>query len=248
MNIAIIGYGSMGQAVARVAKNRGHEIVSIIDRNHPDATHNELNTQSIAQADVLIDFSSHEIVLDNIKIASSAGVNMVEGVTGWYDEINQVRELVEQTDIGFLWSGNFSIGVNLYLKIVQKAAELFNAYSEYDVWGNELHHNGKVDSPSGTTKLLEDILLTQLDRKTKVVEDKLERRIEPEEIHFSSTRGGVVNFEHTVCFGSVADTITLKHSARNRDGYALGAVLVAEWIEGKKGFFGMEDFLDTNLN
>ena len=149
----------------------------------------------------------------------------------------------EGNSIGFLYSSNFSIGVNLYFKMVEAAAKLVNKFDEYDVWGHEIHHCNKVDSPSGTAKTLEKILLESIQRKTSVVEDKLDRRRGPSEIHFSSVRGGLVNFGHTIGFDSAADRILITHEARCRDGYALGAVKAAEWLVGKKGFLGMEDFL-----
>jgi 4-hydroxy-tetrahydrodipicolinate reductase len=182
-------------------------------------------------------------VLSTLDLLLPTGIPLVMGTTGWYEHLNTVREKVLTSGGTLLWSSNFSIGVNLYFKLVQRAAELMNHFDEYDVWGTELHHKNKADSPSGTAKTLEHILLEKLDRKTAVIEDRLNRRIEPHEIHFSSTRGGPVNFSHTIGFDSEADTVTLTHSARNRDGYVLGALQAAEWLQGKKGFFGMEDFI-----
>lgn len=246
MNISVIGFGGMGKNVVSIAKERGHNIVSIIDQSVSEATHTQVTAEAIGNADVVIDFSSREAVLQNIELVGSLGINMIEGTTGWYDEMETVKNIVGKYSTGFLWSGNFSVGVNLYLKVVEYASHLFNNYPEYDIWGHEIHHAGKADSPSGTAKLLENILLDNLDRKTSVVEDKLDRKINSNEIHFSSTRGGQVNFAHTIAFDSAADTITLGHSARNRDGYALGAVLAAEWIQNKKGFYSMKDFLNIN--
>lgn len=213
-------------------------------------------------AEVTIDFSLGDAVFENLQLCSEAGVNLVVGTTGWQGRVEEVRELVEgrggnakagnsnsenakeiQSEIGFLWSSNFSIGVNLYLKIVEEAAKMIDKFDEYDVWGHEIHHYNKADSPSGTAKSLEKILLENIERKTAVVEEKLDRRREPHEIHFSSVRGGLVNFGHTIGFDSAADTITVSHAARSRDGYALGAVKAAEWLAGKKGYFEMGDFL-----
>lgn len=243
MKIALIGYGAMGQRVRAISEERGHEIVSIIDTSSPDATAQDINTNSLNSADVAIDFSSPKSALDNIQKTTEAGVNMVVGTTGWYDQLDRAREIVEQSNIGLLWSSNFSIGVNVYYKIMESAAKLINQFDEYDMWGHEIHHHNKADSPSGTAKTLEKILLDNIERKTAVVEEKLDRKIEPNEIHFSSTRGGPVNFSHTIGFDSAADTISITHTARNRDGYVLGAIKAAEWLDGKKGFYGMEDFL-----
>lgn len=223
----------------------------------------KLGAKLLKGIDVVIDFSEAEAVIENVKICNSAGVNLVVGTTGWYERMEEVKRIVLensidgssgnlsgavtqieiQSAIGFLWSSNFSIGVNLYFKIVQEAARLMNSFDEYDIWGHEIHHCNKADSPSGTAKTLEKILLKNIQRKTAVVEDKLDRRREPNEIHFSSVRGGLVNFGHTIGFDSPADRILITHEARCRDGYALGAVKAAEWLVGKKGFFGMEDFL-----
>lgn len=250
MKIALIGYGGMGKVVERISKERGHEVVVVVDpRAYAEgmATHNELSVEALSGADVAIDFSHAESLLKNLQICKDAGVNLVEGTTGWYEKIDEVKELLSDNSIGFLWSSNFSIGVNLYFKIVEAAAKMINKFEEYDVWGHEIHHYNKADSPSGTAKTLEKILLGSIDRKDSVVEDKLDRRREDNEIHFSSVRGGLVNFGHTIGFDSAADRILITHEARCRDGYALGAVKAAEWLKGKKGFFGMEDFLNFEL-
>ena len=233
----------MGRAAHKVALERGHDVPVIIDPGAEEATCKNLSVETLKGAvDVAIDFSRGDAVLENARICAEAGVNLVVGTTGWYEKMEEVRKIVANK-IGFLYSSNFSIGVNLYFKIVEEAARLVNAFDEYDVWGHEIHHYNKADSPSGTAKTLEKILLKNIKRKTAVVEDKLDRRREMNEIHFSSVRGGLVNFGHTVGFDSPADRILITHEARCRDGYALGAVKAAEWLVGKKGFFGMEDFL-----
>lgn len=253
MKIALIGYGGMGKTVRRIAEERGHEVSVIIDPHAEDATARGVTTDALARIDVAIDFSLADAVISNVRICMEAGVNVVMGTTGWYDKIEEVRRMIEGEGeeekeilpaVGFLWSSNFSIGVNLYFKIIDEAARLMNSFDEYDVWGHEIHHYNKADSPSGTAKTLSKILLERLDRKTAVVDEKLNRRREQGEIHFSSVRGGAVNFAHTIGFDSAADRILITHEARNRDGYALGAVKAAEWLAGKRGFFGMEDFLN----
>ena len=228
----------MGKEIEQVAKSRGHNIVQIIDEK---GGLEEVNPQYI---DVAIEVTTPSAVLDNIRLLSEKGINTVVGTTGWYDQLPEVKDIVNKSDIGFLWSSNFSIGVNLYFRMVEAASKLINKAEEYDVWAHEIHHHNKTDSPSGTAKTLEDILLRNIDRKTAVVEEKLDRRIEPHELHFSSTRGGPVNFAHTIGFDSEADCIKLEHAARNRGGYVLGAVKCAEWLNGKKGYYEMEDFLE----
>jgi len=232
MKIGLIGLGSMGKAAERVAAERGHEAFGFERGDKP----------VLEGLDVVIDFSLGEAVEDNVRACAEAGVPVVIGSTGWYDRMDVVREL--GAGIGVLWSANFLIGVNMYFKIVEEAAKLIDRFEEYDVWGSEIHHYNKADSPSGTAKKLEKILLDNVARKTKVVEDRLERKIEPAELHFASVRAGAVNFGHTIGFDSAADRITITHEARCRDGYALGAVKAAEWLVGQPvGFYGMEEFL-----
>lgn len=244
MNIAIIGFGSMGKKIKEVAENLGHNISIIIDPLSIDANYKNILEADLSNTDIVIDFSSKDAVLENIKACINANKNLVIGTTGWYENLKEVEKITQQNEIGIFWSANFSIGVNMYYKIIEEAANLVNKYNEYDIWGTELHHNNKTDSPSGTAKEIAKILLEKVDRKTEVVYDKLDRKIKPNEIHFSSTRGGAVNFSHTVGFDGASDTITIIHSARDRGGYALGAIKVAEWMNGKKGFYNMEDFLD----
>ncbi len=242
MNIALVGFGGMGRALSDAATKRGHTIAAIIDKSAPEATAKALSVEAISGADIVIDFSSPEQVTDVAGTCIKAGVPLVIGTTGWYDRVPEVQKLVG-SQIGCMWSSNFSVGVHMYFRIIAEAARLANKFEEYDVWGHEIHHTGKADSPSGTAKSLEKILLDAISRKKTVVEDKLDRKRADTEIHFSSVRGGLVNFGHTVGFDSPADRILITHEARNRDGYALGAVKAAEWLRNKKGFFGMEDYL-----
>jgi 4-hydroxy-tetrahydrodipicolinate reductase len=165
--------------------------------------------------------------------------------TGWYDQIDVVKAMVKKSGRRFMFSSNYSIGVNVYFKIIEAASKLINKAEEYDVWATEIHHKNKVDSPSGTAKTLEDILLKNIDRKTTVVEDALQRKIADHELHFSSTRGGLINFGHTIAFDSAADYIKIEHTARSRDGYALGAVKCAEWLSQQTpDFYTMDDYLN----
>jgi 4-hydroxy-tetrahydrodipicolinate reductase len=137
----------------------------------------------------------------------------------------------------------------LYFRIIEQAAKLINQADEYDVWGHEIHHKNKIDSPSGTAKTLEEILIKNIVHKTSIVEEKLDRKIKDNEIHFSSTRGGLSNFAHTIGFDSEADCIEIKHFARNRNGYALGAIKCAEWLEKQPvGFYTMDDYLKELFN
>ncbi|HAE36616.1 MAG: Dihydrodipicolinate reductase [Candidatus Nomurabacteria bacterium GW2011_GWF2_35_66] len=244
MRIAIIGLGSMGKSVKEIAESKGHKVDITIDPNNKEATHKTTNEAPLEDVDLVVDFSESSSIIENAKRVALAKKNLVIGTTGWYEKLPEIEKIAKENDIGIMWSANFSIGVNMYYQIIAKAGELINEYDEYDIWGTELHHKNKSDSPSGTAKEIAKILLEKIGRKSEVFYDKLDRKIEPNEIHFSSTRGGPVNFSHTVGFDSASDTITITHSARDRGGYALGAVKAIEWMENKKGLFNMNDFLN----
>lgn len=247
MNIAIIGFGSMGISIKEIAEKRSHIVSIIIDPIYKNANYKTISEADLTNVDIVIDFSHKDAVLENAKICAKFKKNLVIGTTGWYDLIDEIEKIAKKNNIGILWSANFSIGVNMYYEIIKEASKLINKYDEYDIWGTELHHNNKADSPSGTAKELAKIMLANIERKNSVVYDKLDRKINPNEIHFSSTRGGIINFSHTIGFDSASDTITITHSARDRGGYALGAVKATEWLNDKKGFYSMNDFLNTNV-
>ena len=243
MNIAIIGYGKMGHIVEQIAIKKGLNIRAIIDPVAEHATHKEINRESLKDVDVCIEFSLPEVAIENIKEIASLKVNHVFATTGWYDKVNEVKKIIEDAGTGFIYASNFSIGVNIFFRIVENAAKIINNVEDYDIFGYELHHNRKKDSPSGTAKSIEKILIENIDRKKSVVEEKLDRKIEPNELHFASVRGGDIPGTHIVGFDSTADTIELKHTARTRQGFALGSVIAAEWINGKKGFFTINDMM-----
>ena len=230
MNIAIIGYGRMGQEIEKIARNRGINIQSIIDPNAKNATHGEINEKSMKNVDVCIDFTRPDAVLENIKRISKFRKNIVVGTTGWYDRLDEARKIVKNADIGLIYAPNFSIGVNIFFRIVENAAKIMDKFDDYDVFGYELHHSKKLDSPSGTAKAIEKILAQNIRRK--------------KEINFTSVRSGNIPGTHAVGFDSTADTIELKHVARNREGFAAGALMAAEWIRNKKGFYSIDDMMN----
>lgn len=242
MNIALIGYGKMGHILEQIANARGHNIKSIIDPNISGA-HKEISESSLKDVDVCIDFTHPSVVVENIKKAAKLGKNLVVGTTGWYGKLEEVKGMVQKSKIGLIYSGNFSIGVNIFLKIMENAAKLINNAPEYDVFAYELHHSQKADSPSGTARMIGDILIKNIERKKKIATERLDRKINPEELHFASVRGGSIPGTHVVGFDSAADTIELKHTARNREGFALGSIMAAEFIKGKKGFYGIDDLM-----
>jgi 4-hydroxy-tetrahydrodipicolinate reductase len=257
MNIALVGYGRMGKEIERLAQD--HNIALIVDPTDEGRTPAEqgstlgVNPNTPADADfsgidVAIDFTHPDVILDNIATYCEKGVNVVIGTTGWYDQMKAVEKQVEDAGIGLLWASNFSIGVHLFWKMVNKGAELMNHFDEYDAFGHEFHHNQKADSPSGTGLSTAHVLLDKLDRKTEVVTGEMTEKIKPNQLHFSSTRGGSIPGTHSVYFDSPADTIELKHTARDRSGFASGSLRCAEWLKGKKGFFSIEDYLnDLNI-
>ena len=242
MNVGIIGYGRMGHEIEKVAKDKGITIRTI-DPNDDNADFKEINEESMKDVDVCVDFTHPDSVISNIEKISKFKKNIVVGTTGWYDKIDEVRSIIENANTGLIWSGNFSVGVNIYFKIIENAAKIINNVDDYDVFVHEFHHNKKADSPSGTAVMIGEILTDNIERKKRVVTEELKRKIEPDELHISSTRGGSIPGTHIVGFDSTADTIELKHTARNRQGFALGAIMATQWIQGKKGFYDINDLM-----
>ncbi len=246
MRIALIGYGKMGKEVERVAQLRGIEVSSIIDPGlSPSGIFsNSITKASLENADVAIDFTVPDSVIPNVRKVASLGKNMVVATTGWHDHLEEAGKIIASSGTGLIYSSNFSIGVNAYYRILEQAAKIFDRLPDYDVYGYELHHNQKADSPSGTAKAVGDILVKNISRKKTLVFDRLDRKISPEELHIASVRAGSIPGTHVIGFDAAADTIEIKHVARSRSGFASGALLAAEWIHGKKGFFSINDFMD----
>ncbi|MBI2647231.1 4-hydroxy-tetrahydrodipicolinate reductase [Candidatus Woesearchaeota archaeon] len=247
MNIAIIGYGKMGHEIEKVARGKDINIVSIIDLTESNANYGEINQESMRNVDVCIDFTVPDAVIGNIEKISKFKKNIVVGTTGWYDKLEEAKKIVNQNGIGFIYASNFSIGVNIFFKIIEGAAKIINNIEDYDVYGYELHHNKKIDSPSGTAKTIGEILIKNIARKDQLIFDKINRKIKPNELHIASVRAGSIPGTHIVGFDSSADTIELKHIARNREGFALGAIMAAQWINGKKGFYDINDMMKSIL-
>ncbi len=225
MKIALLGHGKMGKMVEGIALKKNYTLVPI------------------DEAEVCIDFSHPSVALEHIHTCAKKKKSLVMGTTGWYEHLEEARKIVEEAKIGFLYSPNFSIGVSLFMKVVEEAAKLVNAHPAYDVSLIEYHHNQKADSPSGTAKALAKSLIAHVERKTHEVCDNPNRPIQPHELHVSSIRCGHIPGNHQVIFDSPADTITISHEARNREGFAMGAVLAAERLKGKRGFFTFQEAL-----
>lgn len=243
MKIAIVGYGKMGRMIHELANQQGIEVVSVIDPNAEDATHAEINAQSVKDAEVCVDFSHPETIIDNIQRMSSQGKKMVIGTTGWYEHMDSVKQVVENNKTALVWGGNFSLGVNVFFSLVETAAKLMNNFTAYDPFVFEAHHREKADSPSGTAKMLGDILVDNIERKTSIVDDAFRRKPNNDELHVASLRSGSITGQHQVGFDSAADCIELKHTAKNRQGFALGALQAARWIKDKEGFFSVRDMM-----
>ncbi|HEX4274800.1 MAG TPA: 4-hydroxy-tetrahydrodipicolinate reductase [Bryobacteraceae bacterium] len=223
MTIALIGYGKMGHMTESLALARGIHIGPKLDEFDTAIT-----PERFRNVDVAIDFSTPDAVIGNIESLSALGVNLVIGTTGWQDKAAHVRALVEENNIGLVWSPNYSIGVNAFFRIVAEAAKLLSNEPAYEAWAWEIHHSAKKDAPSGTLlKLVDDMKAAGYARNIDV----------------SSNRAGKIAGTHEIGFDSAADTITLRHTARSREGFALGALKAAEWIAGKKGFHEFADIL-----
>ena len=238
MKIALIGYGNMGQEVGKAALESGkHEIVSVSYRNKSDS----LDLAGIKKADVAIEFTAPQVVLSNIEQVAKLGIPLVVGTTGWYDELPKVKKIVSSHKIGLIYGQNFSIGANIFFQVVAEASRRFHKVGGYDVYGFELHHKGKKDSPSGTAKKLADIIMKNFPSKKKLQNSPLDRQINQEELHFASLRGGRNPGLHEIIFDSPADEVRLTHQAHGRRGFALGSIMAAEFIKGKKGLHTFDE-------
>src|SRR3989338_2431010 len=190
MKIALIGYGRMGKEIAAVAREKNMEVVSIDPSG--DSDFKELSPEALEGVDVAIDFTHPSVAVENIRKVAAQGVNLVVGTTGWYDHMHEVEQIVQEKGIGLIWSGNFSIGVNLFFRIVENAAVLIDGLPEYDIAIHEVHHSKKADSPSGTAHMIGDIVLKSMSRKTALTTESLDRPIQPEELHVTSERVGSI--------------------------------------------------------
>ena len=227
MKIAIVGYGKMGKMVERAAESRGHQIALKLDEFN-NANFEGINESNFRGVDVAIDFSIPAAAVPNIQKIAAMRKNLVVGTTGWLEHLGEVKQTVERNGIGLVWSPNFSVGVNAFFRIVSAAAKLLSNEPEYEAWAWEIHHSAKKDAPSGTLlKLVEQMKKAGYERH----------------VDTGSNRAGVIAGTHEIGFDSPADTITLRHTARNREGFALGAVKAAEWIAGRKGFHEFGEIL-----
>jgi 4-hydroxy-tetrahydrodipicolinate reductase len=244
MRIAIIGNGKMGAEVGRIAREKGIEVGRVFTEGE-NRDGKGLTPESLEGIDVCIEFTLPAAAMKNIEAVAKAGKPVVVGTTGWYDRLDDVRRIVEARGTGLVYAPNFSIGVNLLGHILNCTAHLFDRYDMYDVAIRERHHRGKADSPSGTALHLSQLILKNIRRKTGVVAGNPDGPIKPGQLHISSERVGHAIGEHTIIFDSEADSLEFIHRAKDRSGFAHGALIAAAWVRGRKGVFTMEDVLTT---
>ncbi|MEQ1763170.1 MAG: dihydrodipicolinate reductase C-terminal domain-containing protein [Pyrinomonadaceae bacterium] len=225
MNIALIGYGAMGKLIEHLGVEKGHEIGVIIDDSDANSFSGEV-AEKLKGCDVAIDFTVAMAVRRNVEACVKARVPVVLGTTGWNEQRTEIENVVMDGDGALVFGANFSIGVNLFYKVAEYAAELFAKFPEYEAFIEEQHHSRKKDAPSGTALKLKEIV---------------EKHVEIGDI--AATRAGSIPGTHRLGFDSAADQILLEHTARSREGFALGAIKAAEWIVGKKGFFEFSDVI-----
>ncbi len=236
MKIALIGYGKMGKTIEQIAIKRRHEIVSIIDIDNRD----DFASEAFKSADVAIEFTAPKVATDNYREAWKAGVPVVSGTTGWNAQLPEIKTEIEKNGYTLFWSSNFSLGVNIFMAANKYLAKLMNQFPDYNVEMTEVHHTQKLDAPSGTAITLAEGIIENLERKTAWVK---ETETAANEIAIKSIREGQVPGIHTIRYESSVDSIEITHDAKSREGFALGAVIAAEFTAGKKGFLGMKDLL-----
>lgn len=237
MKVALIGYGKMGHEIEKIAVERGHTIVSIIDVNNSE----DFDKEGFKSADVAIEFSTPESAIHNYRRAFAVNVPVVAGTTGWLEHMDEVKLACTENGKTFFYASNYSLGVNIFFAVNKYLSKLMNSFADYNVEMEETHHIHKLDAPSGTAITLAEGVLENLDRKTRWVLDKEESATD---IAIHSIREGEVPGNHKVTYRSEYDSITIEHDAKTRKGFALGAVLAAEFTAGKKGFLGMNDLFN----
>lgn len=234
MKIALVGYGKMGKTIEQIALSRGHEIVSIIDINNPE----DFESAAFKSADVAIEFTTPATAFDNYMKCFAANVPVVSGTTGWTARMSEIKEMCEKEGKTFFYASNFSIGVNIFFALNKYLAKVMNNFPSYDVRMTEVHHIHKLDAPSGTAITLAEGILENIDRKDRWTLETAEKTTD---LPIHAIREGEVPGIHEIIYESDVDTISIKHDAKSRAGFALGAVVAAEFTAGKKGFLGMSD-------
>lgn len=241
MNIALLGYGKMGQIIERFATERGHDIVLKIGIENLE----DFTKENLEKADVAIDFSAPDAAVSNIYKCFEAGLPVVVGTTGWYGNLQQIKNDCLKSNNTLLYGSNFSVGVNLFFHLNKVLAKLMNNYPAYEVQVEEIHHTQKLDAPSGTAMTIAEDIIEALDRKNEWVNEVVGTTVpdvfKNDQLLIESHRIENVPGTHTVIYSSEVDEIEIKHTAHSRAGFALGAVIAAEWLEKKQGFYNIAD-------
>ncbi|GGC49554.1 4-hydroxy-tetrahydrodipicolinate reductase [Parapedobacter defluvii] len=244
MNIALLGYGKMGRLIEKFALQRGHHIHLIIDENNRQ----DIGIVDLEGADVAIDFSRPEAAVSNIDLCFEADLPIVVGTTGWYDQLGDVKKRCLDGNKTLMYGSNFSIGVNVFFHINKLLAAVMNPYKQYDVQVEEIHHTQKLDSPSGTAITIAEGIIENTDSKTEWVNNLIGEGEElipkSQQLLIESHRIDDVPGTHTVLYSSEVDQIEFKHTAHSRAGFALGAVVAAEWLAGKTGFYQVNEMFN----
>ena len=230
MKIALLGYGKMGKTIERLAVERGHEIVLKVD--------NDIDNADLSRADVAIDFSVPDAAFKNITACFEKQVPVVSGTTGWLKRYDEAVEICKKQEAAFIYASNYSLGVNLFFELNRNLAKLMQRFSEYNVAIEEIHHTQKLDAPSGTAITLAEQIIENSDKTGWQLDNAREN-----EIPVTAKRIENVPGAHTISYNSEVDTIKIEHVAHSRDGFALGAIIAAEWLQHKKGVFSMKDVL-----
>ncbi|MCI9043450.1 MAG: 4-hydroxy-tetrahydrodipicolinate reductase [Muribaculaceae bacterium] len=240
MKIAIIGYGKMGHIVERIARERGHDIVSVIDVDNQA----DFDSDAFRSADVAIEFTTPATAIDNYRRAFAAGVPVVSGSTGWTSRMAEVEQMVAESDASLFWTSNFSVGVNIFFELNKRLARLMEPFPQYRPFMSETHHIHKLDHPSGTAVTLAEGIVEEHPRVNSWTE---EVPAADDALIVSHIREGEVPGTHTITWDSPVDSISITHRAKSREGFALGAVMAAEWLPGHKGMQGMDALMSDLL-
>lgn len=235
MKIALIGYGKMGKTIEQIALNRGHEIVSIIDIDNQQ----DFDSDAFRSADVAIEFTTPNTAVDNYMKAFAQGVAVVSGSTGWTKRMPEIKAICDKGDATFFWTSNFSLGVNIFFALNKYLSAIMDNFDNYQPKMKEIHHIHKLDHPSGTAITLAEGLIENVGR----IDSWIEECANDSQLLIEHQREGEVPGTHIISWDSDVDTITIEHKAKSRQGFALGAVVAAEWVCGKKGFLTMDQMM-----
>ncbi len=240
LTVALVGYGKMGKAIDAIAEAQGFRVLHRIDSS------SQLTPNVFEKTDAIIDFTKKEAFLYNLPTLLEARKPIVVGTTGWHSELERVKQKVYEYNGAMVYASNFSLGVQLFFRAVRAVAKLYAPFADFDVGVSEIHHTAKLDSPSGTALTIAQEILASMPRKTELQTNTHQKPL-PNELQIASLRLGKVFGKHIVHIDSEFDEITLEHNAKNRYGFAKGALEAAKWIQGKTGMYSIDDFLDEKL-